>query len=324
MVRKILLIEDDPVQVQAFEISCKKRNYKVVVCTHSEDLFSFLSKEGGADVELVVFALSLNINVGRDCLRVLRRQELECPKIFLTEQDEIRAVLSFMHKADNGNRDEVFLKPVDYSELNNLILECFKRNDLKESSGKSFSNKKQKITFSNIIGHSSAMQKSVKLALKAAKVDVPILLEGESGVGKEVFANAIWQASNRNHKPFIIVNCGAIPENLVESILFGHEKGAFTGADEKHVGKFEEADGGTIFLDEIGELPFDLQVKLLRVLQEAEVDPVGSQAPVKVNVRLISATNKNLKTLVEEKSFREDLFYRLNVFPFGLSRLRAR
>jgi DNA-binding NtrC family response regulator len=151
-----------------------------------------------------------------------------------------------------------------------------------------------------------------------------VLIEGESGVGKELMARAIQGASERRGKVFVTVNCGALPENLIESVLFGHEKGAFTGATEKHVGKFAEANGGTLFLDEIGELPLDAQVKLLRALQEGEIDPVGARRPVKVDFRLVSATNRNLIDLVKRGLFREDLFYRLNVFPITIPPLRAR
>jgi DNA-binding NtrC family response regulator len=143
-------------------------------------------------------------------------------------------------------------------------------------------------------------------------------------VGKELVARAIQGESERAGKPFVTVNCGAIPENLVESILFGHERGAFTGAKDRHTGKFQEANGGTLFLDEIGELPLDMQVKLLRALQEGEIDPVGARKPVRVDIRLISATNRNLTQLVEEGRFREDLFYRLNVFPIHIPPLRER
>ena len=153
---------------------------------------------------------------------------------------------------------------------------------------------------------------------------IPILVEGESGVGKELIARAIQGSSDRAGKPFVTVNCGAIPENLIESILFGHEKGSFTGASEKHLGKFQEADGGTLFLDEIGELRLDMQVKLLRALQEGEVDPVGAKRPVKVDVRIISATNRDLSELTREGKFREDLYYRLNVFPIFVPPLRDR
>src|ERR1700760_3354527 len=162
------------------------------------------------------------------------------------------------------------------------------------------------------------MARTIRLAERAAKSNIPVLLEGESGVGKELVARAIQGSSDRKGRPFVTVNCGALPENLVESILFGHEKGAFTGATEKHVGKFVEANGGTLFLDEIGELPLETQVKLLRALQEGEVDPVGAKRSIKVDIRLVSATNQNLIELVKAGRFREDLYYRLNVFPLTL------
>jgi DNA-binding NtrC family response regulator len=168
------------------------------------------------------------------------------------------------------------------------------------------------------------MQQTLKLAEKAAASDIPVLMEGESGVGKELIARAIRGAGGRKHKPFVAVNCGAIPANLVESILFGHEKGAFTGATERSAGKFLEADGGTLFLDEIGELPLDTQVKLLRALQDGEIDAVGSRRPVKVDFRLISATNRDLLQLVKAGQFREDLFYRLHIFPITVPPLRER
>jgi DNA-binding NtrC family response regulator len=181
-----------------------------------------------------------------------------------------------------------------------------------------------RLTFDELIASSPEMKQVIRLGLRASQSDIPVLIEGESGSGKELVARAIQGTSARSGKPFVTVNCGAIPENLIESILFGHEKGSFTGASDKHLGKFQEADGGTLFLDEIGELRLDMQVKLLRALQEGEVDPVGSKRPVKVDVRIIAATNRDLGGMVRDGSFREDLYYRLNVYPVTVPALRGR
>jgi DNA-binding NtrC family response regulator len=180
------------------------------------------------------------------------------------------------------------------------------------------------LNFTDLVLRAEAMQRVVGLGRRAAASSIPVLIEGESGVGKELIARAIQGESERAGKPLIIVNCGAIPDKLVESILFGHEKGSFTGAVDKRIGKFQEADGGTLFLDEIGELPLEAQVKLLRALHDGEIDPVGARRPVKVNFRLISATNRDMVQLVKERRFREDLYYRLNVFPIRVPPLRER
>src|SRR6202011_5437547 len=169
-----------------------------------------------------------------------------------------------------------------------------------------------------------AMAGVMRTAQKAANSTIPVLVEGESGVGKELFARAIHGSGERKAKPFVAVNCGAIPDNLVESILFGHEKGAFTGATERHMGKFVEASGGTLFLDEVSELPLAAQVKLLRALQEGGGEEVGGRKPVRVDVRIISATNRKLLDLVKSGAFREDLFYRLHVLPLTIPPLRMR
>src|SRR5262245_6853179 len=180
------------------------------------------------------------------------------------------------------------------------------------------------LNFTDLVLRAEAMQRVVGLARRAAASSIPILIEGESGVGKELIARAIQGESERAAKPLVIVNCGAIPDKLVESILFGHERGAFTGAVDKRIGKFQEADGGTLFLDEIGELPLEAQVKLLRALHDGEIDPVGAKRPIRVNFRLISATNRDMIKLVRDGKFREDLYYRLNVFPIWVPPLRER
>ncbi|PSL13099.1 sigma-54 interacting transcriptional regulator [Marinobacterium halophilum] len=178
--------------------------------------------------------------------------------------------------------------------------------------------------FEHIQTHSPAMHEAVSLAKRLAPRNLPVIVQGESGTGKEVIARAIHEASPRAAKPFIPVNCGAIPEGLIDSQLFGHRKGAFTGADANRKGFFDEADGGTLFLDEVGELPLEAQVKLLRALQQKEINPVGASKPHAVDVRVITATHRNLLSMVEEGAFREDLFYRLAVGVVGLPPLRAR
>jgi two-component system, NtrC family, response regulator HydG len=179
-------------------------------------------------------------------------------------------------------------------------------------------------SISGLVGESQPLKTTVEQIRTVAPADMSVLITGESGTGKEVVAKAIHQLSSRAKKPLITVNCGALPQTLVESELFGYEKGAFTGANQRHAGKFEQANGGTIFLDEIGELPLEMQVKLLRVLQEKEIERLGSSQTVKVDIRIIAATNRNLEKEVAEGRFRLDLYYRLNVFPIELAPLRAR
>jgi DNA-binding NtrC family response regulator len=178
------------------------------------------------------------------------------------------------------------------------------------------------LSFANLIAGSEDMKRVIELGRRAAKSNIPVLIEGETGVGKKVVARAIQNESARRARPFVALNCGAIPKNLIESILFGHEQDS--GASEKDSGKFVEADGGTLFLNEIGELPLDAQVKLVRALQDGEIDRAGTKQPVKVDVRLISATSQNLINLVKSGGFSEDLYYRLNVFPIWVPPLRER
>ena len=238
----------------------------------------------------------------------------------LTASGGIETVVAAMR----GGACDFFVKPASPERIAVSIRNALKVQNLSGEVQRLSKKADNKLGFSDMIAGAPAMQQVVRLGERAAQSDIPILITGESGVGKELVAGSIKAASKRADAPFVAVNCGAIPENLVESTLFGHEKGAFTGAVGKHMGKFQEADGGTLFLDEIGELPLDMQVKLLRALQEGEVDPVGSKRPVKVNVRIISATNRDLAEQVAAGAFREDLFYRLNVFPIEVPSLRAR
>lgn len=219
---------------------------------------------------------------------------------------------------------DYLVKPVDPDLFGNALIKAVHVHELRKEVERLNSKSELPVRFSDLIGNSVAMQTCVKLGQRAAQSDIPVLITGESGTGKEMMARAIHDQSARSKKPFVAVNCGALPKDLVESILFGHKRGAFTGALSDAKGKFLEANGGTLFLDEVGELQLETQVKLLRALQENEIEPVGSGKTVPVNIRVIAATNRNPRQAVTQGHFREDLFYRLNVFPIQMPPLRIR
>jgi DNA-binding NtrC family response regulator len=246
--------------------------------------------------------------------------DMALPVIVQTAHGSIETVISAMRA---GATDFV-VKPVGAERLQVSIKNALRVDALEGELRRVNRRSANMLTFRDLVTRSPAMERVIRLGERTAKSAIPVLLEGESGVGKEVIARAIQGSSDRRGKAFVTVNCGAIPSNLVESILFGHEKGSFTGAMDRHIGKFVEANHGTLFLDEIGELPLEAQVKLLRAIQEGEVDPVGGRKSVKVDIRVISATNQNLIELVKQGRFREDLYYRLNVFPIAVPPLRQR
>jgi DNA-binding NtrC family response regulator len=250
----------------------------------------------------------------------MREAGLNIPVIVQTAHGGIDTVVSAMRA---GATDFV-VKPVGAERLQVSLRNALSVGALETEFQRLKRSRTGTLTFRDIITRNTRMQAVLRTAEKAAASLIPVLVEGESGVGKELIARAIHGSGERRAKPFVAVNCGAIPDNLVESMLFGHEKGAFTGATDRHVGKFVEATGGTLFLDEIGELPPSAQVKLLRAIQEGQVDPVGGKKPIKVDVRIISATNRNLIADVKTGRFREDLFYRLHVFPITVPPLRER
>jgi len=257
---------------------------------------------------------------GMGVLAKMREAGLAVPVIVQTAHGGIDNVISAMRA---GAQDFV-VKPVGMERLQVSLRNALNTSALKGELQRIRHSREGRLTFADIITRSEAMNVVLRAAQKAAGSQIPVLIEGESGVGKELFARAIHGSGERKAKPFVAVNCGAIPDNLVESILFGHEKGAFTGATERHTGKFVEASGGTLFLDEVSELPLTAQVKLLRALQEGAVEAVGGRKPVKVDVRIISATNRRLLDRVKSGHFREDLFYRLHVLPLTIPPLRAR
>jgi DNA-binding NtrC family response regulator len=271
-------------------------------------------------VDVVLLDLVMPGLSGMETLERLMERRPDLPVIVLTATGGIDTVVQAMR----AGAIDFLVKPASPERIGISIRNALKVSDLRGEVKRLTRKSEGAMGFEDMIAGAPTMRQVVRLGQRAASSGIPILILGESGVGKEVIARCIQGASDRAGKPFVTVNCGAIPENLVESILFGHEKGSFTGAHEKKLGKFVEADQGTLFLDEVGELPLEMQVKLLRVLQEGEVDAVGSRRPTKVDVRIISATNRDLATQVREGRFREDLYYRLNVYPIEVPALRER
>jgi DNA-binding NtrC family response regulator len=320
MASRVLIVEDEAAQRRILEETVKRLGFDVSTAESGVRGLEVLKGPGGASVELVILDLVMPEMGGLEFLESMQAVRGDLPVIVQTSQGSIETVI----KAMRAGADDFVVKPVSPERLKASIQNLLKVTALTEEVKRLNKKIGGALTFNDIVASANGMANSIRLGKRGAQSNIPVLIEGESGVGKEMFARAIQGESERAGRPFITVNCGAIPENLVESILFGHEKGSFTGATAKHMGKFQEADGGTLFLDEVAELPLDMQVKLLRAIQEGEIDPVGSRRPVKVNVRLISATNRNMIEMVKAGQFREDLYYRLNVYPILLPPLRDR
>ena len=320
MAKTVLIVDDDPTQRRLLRAVVEKHSFSSLQAGDGDAALDMILGADGDNIDLVLLDLIMPGRDGMDTLAELQKSRPNLPVIVLTGKGSIDTVVAAMQ---SGARDFI-VKPAsperiivslrNAMEINTLAVEVTRLKKTADGS----------LQFSDLIGQAPAMRSVIAMGERGAKANIPILITGESGVGKEVIARAIQGASQRAGLPFVTVNCGAIPENLVESILFGHEKGSFTGANAKHLGKFQEAHTGTLFLDEIGELPLDMQVKLLRVLQEGEVDPIGSKRPTPVDVRIISATNRDLQDQVRDGHFREDLYYRLNVFPIEVPSLRDR
>jgi DNA-binding NtrC family response regulator len=318
MAKTVLVVDDDPTQRRLVQAVLDREGYIVAHAESGGEAIDRLTKGGGADV--VLLDLVMPGMSGMEALAEIRTAGVTTPVIVLTANGGIETVV----KAMQAGAQDFFIKPASPERILVGIRNALQLTQLTAEVGRLKKHVAGRVTFADLVGDSRPMQMVKQLGARAAKSSIPVLITGESGVGKEVIARALHGASDRAGKPFVAVNCGALPANLVESILFGHEKGSFTGASDKHLGKFMEANGGTLFLDEIGELPLDMQVKLLRALQEGEIDPVGSKRAIKVDVRIVSATNRDLSMAVAEGRFREDLFYRLNVFPIEAPALRER
>jgi DNA-binding NtrC family response regulator len=318
MTKTVLVVDDDPTQRRLIQAVLERDGFAVAQAENGDAAMGHLTTGKVADI--VLLDLQMPGMAGHDVLKEMRVRGFAQPVIVLTASGGVDTVV----KAMQAGACDFFVKPASPERIIVSIRNALSMGDLKGEVDRLKKHSAGRATFADLIGESPAMQMVKRMGERAAKSSIPILITGESGVGKEVIARALHGSSDRAGKPFVAVNCGAIPENLVESILFGHEKGSFTGASDKHLGKFQEANGGTLFLDEVGELPMDIQVKLLRALQESEIDPVGAKRSVRVDVRIVSATNRDLAGAVKEGRFREDLYYRLNVFPIEAPALRER
>jgi len=313
----ILVIDDNPSIIKLMAKILTANDYEVSTALGGELGIKKLDKN---DYDLVFTDLMMP---GIDGMEVLEHVISKSPKtmcIILTAHGTIKSSVDAIKK---GAFDYI-TKPVSPSELLVVVEKAIKFKNLEEENIRLKKELRGKYDYSNFVGTSKAIKKIYDLIEKVADTDGTVLITGASGTGKELIARAIHYNSNRSEKPLVVVSCGAIPEALLESELFGHEKGAFTGAFKKRIGRFEMANGGSIFLDEIGEMSPALQVKLLRVLQEQKFERVGGTKTIHVDLRIIAATNRNLTTAINNEIFREDLYYRLNVIPIKVPSLKQR
>ncbi len=317
--KKIMVVDDDKNTRRLIEdVLNKTLQYSVVQISNGEACLKKLEEE---DVDLVLLDLQMPGIDGLETLKLIREKQKQLPVVIMTAHGTIEKAVATMKM---GSYD-FLTKPFASERLKVTVKNALEASALETEVLTLRSELKERYCFENIVGQSGVMQEVFRAVEKIVDSDVTVLIQGESGTGKELIARAIHNhSSNRKSRPFVAVNCTALPESLLESELFGHEKGAFTGAISRRVGKFEQADGGTVFLDEIGEMSLSTQAKILRVLQEREFERVGGNELVRVNIRLISATNKKLDEEVHKGTFREDLFYRVSVFPIKLPPLRDR
>jgi DNA-binding NtrC family response regulator len=313
----ILLVEDKESLRRVLRLTLEHAGYSV---TEASDAREAINEIGHVPHKLVLTDLRMPNGSGLDVLKAARNADGDAPVIVMTAYGSIDEAVQAMK---DGAHD--FLqKPVDSNHLLLLVERALEQSRLRTENILLREEWSKRYGFPRIIGESDAIKRVVTETQRVARTEATVLLLGESGTGKELFARAIHHLSDRRDKPFVAINCAAIPETLIENELFGHERGSFTGAADRRLGKFELASGGTVFLDEIGELPLAVQGKLLRVIEERSVDRIGGRAPVPVDVRVVAATNKDLRGAVDRGEFRGDLFFRLAVFPIEIPALRER
>ena len=313
----ILIVEDEPKMLRLLELNLSEEGYSIQTAQDAEAGLSLLRKDR---VDLVITDLKLPGMDGLEFLQAVKRVNASIPVIVMTAYGTVETAVEAM----KAGASDYVLKPFSLEEMKLIVGKELDVHRLREENRSLREALGRRYEFKNIIGRSAKMQEVLATVERVAPTNSTILLGGESGVGKDLIARAIHEHSRRASGPFIKINCTAIPENLLESELFGYEKGAFTGAATSKPGKFELADKGTIFLDEIGDVPGSIQVKLLRVLQDREFERLGGTKTLKVDVRVVAATNQDLRAALEEGTFREDLYYRLNVVPINIAPLRER
>jgi len=315
---KLIFIIDDEESILKMLTHWAKNQwgYNVRAFSNGNEALNALSE----NPDLVLLDIMLPDINGNEVLGKIKQRFPHLPVIMLSAQGSVEVALESIRLG----AFDYFPKPVDKNRLEPAIRNAIKNYDLERELENLKENIHKEYSFNNIISADKKMQEAFKMISKVLDNDITVLITGESGTGKELVARAIHYNGKRKNAPFVVVNCASIPRELLESELFGHEKGSFTGAHQRKIGKFELAKGGTIFLDEIGEMEMSLQAKILRVIQQKEFERVGGNEVIKTDVRIISATNRDLKIAVENKQFREDLFYRLSSFPIHIPPLRER
>ena len=313
--KKLILIAEDDISIRTILSTELENKYELKLTDNCAQLWSWLSDGLG---DLIILDIMMPDENGLDLIPKIKEIRSDLKIIVISAQNTI---LTAMQAVEKGAY-EYLAKPFDIIELNKVIETAFRDNE--KSSNPNIVNKKIDDNNIPIIGSSPLMQKVFKSVAKLVNTNLTVMIFGESGTGKELVAKVLHEHGKRKNGPFIAINMAAIPKELIESELFGHEKGSFTGAFTRKFGKFEEAEGGTLFLDEIGDMPYEAQTRLLRVIQEGEFNRVGGHDKIKTDVRIITATHRNIEELVQNGKFREDLYYRLNVFPINIPPLRLR
>ena len=315
MKKRILVVEDEDKLRRVIELQLMTAGFDVDKAATAEEGIKIVDR-----ADMVLTDLKLPNMDGLQFLQLIRRQNSQVPVVMMTAYGSVETAVEAM----KGGATDFLLKPFSLDHLMQVVQKALEMRALRDENQQLKAELGRRYEFDNIIGRSGPMQEIFATIERVAPTRATVLLTGESGVGKDLIARAIHFHSPRKDRPLVKINCTAIPENLMESELFGYEKGAFTGAQASKPGKFEQADTGTVFLDEIGDVPAAIQVKLLRVLQEREFERLGSNTTRHIDVRLVAATNQDLRAALEQGTFREDLYYRLNVVPINIPPLRER